>query len=51
MHQTECSGMVHWDDPEGGDGEEGGWEGHNGEHICTPMVDSCECMAKTTTIL
>ena len=21
MHETECSGLVHWDDPEGWDGE------------------------------
>ena len=24
MHETGCSGLVHWDDPEGWDGEEGG---------------------------
>ena len=24
MHDTRCSGLVHWDDPEGWDGEEGG---------------------------
>ena len=24
MHDTGCSGLVHWDDPEGLDGEEGG---------------------------
>ena len=24
MHDTGCSGLVHWDDPEGWDGEEGG---------------------------
>ena len=23
MHETECSGPVHWDDPEGWDGEGG----------------------------
>ena len=23
MHETECSGLVHWDDPEGWDGEGG----------------------------
>ena len=22
MHETGCSGLVHWDDPEGWDGEE-----------------------------
>jgi len=26
MHETGRSGLVHWDDPEGWDGE-GGWEG------------------------
>ena len=26
MHDTGCLGLVHWDDPEGGYGEEGsGW--------------------------
>ena len=24
MHDTGCLGLVHWDDPEGGDGEGGG---------------------------
>ena len=24
MHETECSGLVHWDDPEGWDGQGGG---------------------------
>ena len=24
MHETRCSGLVHWDDPEGWDGEGGG---------------------------
>ena len=24
MHDTGCSGLVHWDDPEGWDREEGG---------------------------
>ena len=32
-----CSGLVHWEDPEGWDGEH--------------MADSCQCMAKATTIL
>ena len=27
MHETGCSGLVYWDDPEGWDGEGGsGWE-------------------------
>ena len=25
MHETGHSKPVHWDDPEGGDGERGGW--------------------------
>ena len=50
MHETGCSGLVHWDDPEGWDEEGGGRGVQNGEH-CTPMADSCQCMAKTTTIL
>ena len=31
MHETGCSGLVHWDDPEGWDGEggrRGVWDGH-----------------------
>ena len=35
MHETGCSGLVHWDDPEGWDGEEGGREGQDGEHVYT----------------
>ena len=50
MHETGCSGLVHWDDPEGWDGEGSGREGQDG-NTCTAMADSCECMAKTTTIL
>ena len=35
MHETGCSGLVHWDDPEGWDGV-GGWRGvQDGEHMCT----------------
>ena len=33
MHETGCSGLVHWDDPEGWDGEGGGREGQDGEHM------------------
>ena len=32
MHDTGCSGLVHWDDPEGWDGEGGGREVQDGEH-------------------
>ena len=35
IHETECSGLVHWDDPEEWDGEGGGREGQVGEHMCT----------------
>ena len=35
MNETGCSGLVHWDDPEGWDGE-GGWRGvQDGEHMYT----------------
>ena len=30
-----CSGTVHWDDPEGWDGEGGGKEGQDGEQMYT----------------
>ena len=50
MRETGCSGLVHWDDPEEWDGEGGGWGVQDGD-TCTPMADSCQCMAKTTTIL
>ena len=50
MHETGCLGLVHWDDPEGWDGGEVGggfWMGNTS----TSMAYSCQCMAKTTTIL
>ena len=50
MHETRCSGLVHWDDTEGWDGEGGGRGAQDGE-TCTPKADSCQCMAKTTPIL
>ena len=31
MHETWCSGLVHWDDPEGWDGEGGGRGVQDGE--------------------
>ena len=45
-----CSGLVHWEDPEGWDGEGGGMGIHMG-NTCKSMADSCQCMTKTTTIL
>ena len=35
MHETGCLGLVHWDDPEGWDGEAGGWGVRDGEHMYT----------------
>ena len=35
MHETECLGLLHWDDPVGWDGEGGGKEGQDGEHMST----------------
>ena len=42
MHDTGCSGLVHWDDPEGWDGE-GIQEGRD---ICIHAVDSLRCTAE-----
>ena len=33
MHETGCSGLVHWDDPEGWNGERGGRIVQDGEHM------------------
>ena len=33
MHETGCSGLVHWDDPEGWDGKGGGGGGSGWEHM------------------
>ena len=35
IHETGCLGLVHWDDPEGWDGEGGGRGFQNGEHMFT----------------
>ena len=45
MQDTRCLGLVHWDDPEGWYGE-GGGRGFKIGNICTPVADSCWCMAK-----
>ena len=45
MHDSGCSGLVNWADPEGWDGEGGGRGVQDGEHMYT-VVDSCQCMAK-----
>ena len=48
MHETGCLGLAHWDDPDGWDGERGGFRMGN---TCISMADSCQCMVKTTTVL
>ena len=35
MHNTGCSGLVYWDDPEGWDGEGGGRGVQDREHMYT----------------
>ena len=35
LHETGCSGLVHWDDPEGWDGEGGGRGVQDVEHMYT----------------
>ena len=45
MHETEHSGMMHWGDPEGWDGERGG-RGFRMWDTCTTVAYSCQCMAK-----
>ena len=47
VHDTGCSGLVRWDDPERWDGmgrEVGG--GFRMGDTCIPMVESSQCMAK-----
>ena len=46
MHDTGCLGLVHWDDPEGWDGEREVGERVRMGNTCTPVADSCQCMAK-----
>ena len=50
MHDTGCSGLVHWDDPEGWDGEGGGRGVQNGEHMYT-HGGFMSMYGKTNTIL
>ena len=50
MHETEYSGLVHWDDPEGWKGEGGGGAVQDGEHMYT-CGGSMSMYGKTTTIL
>ena len=50
MRDTGCSGLVHWDDPEGWDGEGGGRGFQDGEHMYT-CGGFMSMYGKTTTIL
>ena len=50
MYETGCSGLVHWDDPEGWDGEGGGRGIQDGEHMHT-REGIMSMYGKTTTIL
>ena len=50
MHETGCSGLVHWDDPEGWDGEGGGRGVQDGEHMYT-LGGFKSMYGKTNTIL
>ena len=35
MHDTRCSGLMHWDDPDGWYGKGGGRGVQDGEHVYT----------------
>ena len=41
VHDIGCSGLVHWDDPEGWYGEGSGMGVQDWEHVYTTMADSC----------
>ena len=50
MHDIGCSGLVHWDDPEGWDEEGGGSGVQDGEHMYT-RGRFMSMYGKTNTIL
>jgi len=50
MHETGCSGLVHWIDPEGWYGEGGGSGVQDGEHVYT-RGGFMSMYGKTNTIL
>ena len=50
MHDTECSGLVHWDEPEGWYEEGGGRRFLDGEHVYT-CGRFMSMYGKTNTIL
>jgi len=45
------SKLVLWDNPEGWGGKGDGTRGSGWGDTCAPMADSCQCMAKTITIV
>ena len=49
MHGTGCLGLVHWDDPEGGEGRGGEWRVQDGErrYTCGGFISM---FGKTNTI-
>ena len=49
VHETGCSGLMHWDDPEGWYGEGGGRGVRDGEHVYTR--GRFMLIGKTNTIL
>ena len=50
MHDTGCSGLVHWDNPEGRYAEGGGRRVQDGKHVYTYGRFMLMC-GKTNTIL
>ena len=50
MHEIGHSKPVHWDNHGDGVGKEVGGAFRMGD-TCTPIADSCQCMAKTTAVL
>ena len=50
IHETGCSGLVHWDDPKGWYGEGGGRGVQDGEYMYN-CGGSMSLHGKTTTIL
>ena len=50
MQDTGCLGLVHWDDPEGWNGEGGGRRVQDGEHMYT-RGGFMSSMAKTIAAL
>ena len=51
MPEAGHSKLVLWDNPEGWGGKGGGTGGSGLGDKCAPMADSCQCMAKTITIV